>query len=359
MSGASSGEGGISVLIPAYNPDIQDIKEILTTLTNQTYQNFEIIIANDGDDFYSYIQDIVAFCTVPFQYKKNEKRLGLYPSIKENVKYCRYENILVLEQDIIPLSRNYIGSLIELLQSCPGCVVTSRLMIDVKTNYKKYVFYKRRISDLGTIDHSLATDELSSNEPVDVEVTFTKADLLSKSILGELFSAGSTNSNTAQDIILSSIVRKNRRLVTSDATACEVAFNEPNNLDFFLKKEYLYGKSVFDAWRHSDKDTLKSTSYFKEKIHRVLFVTAESAAIIFYFFELLVDGALQLPLLITVFGLGILYTQAILARIAFWSFWRKSRRRLTEIISSSVYIILLDVAWALGILRRLLYSKNG
>ena len=354
MNETSAGERGISVLIPTYNPDIKDIKEILTTLNSQTYRNFEIIIANDGDDFFNLIQDIISPDRIPFQYRRNVKRLGLYFSIKENIQYCKYENILLLEQDIIPLSRNYLKSLIELLDSCPNCVVTSSLRIDVKTDYKKYIFYKRRISNLRMIDHSRITDESCSNAPIDTEVTFTKADLLKKGIFAELFSLGSTNSNTAQDIILSSVIRKNRRLVTSDAIACEIAHSDPNSITFFLKKEYLYGKSVFDVWRHSDKSTLKSTSYFREKLFRLLFVAAETIAIVFCCFEFLVDGALQVPFLILIFGLGIFYTQWVLAQISFWAFRRISRFSLTKIIKSTMYIVVLDIAYTLGILRRLL-----
>jgi len=354
MNETGNGTGGISVLIPTYNPDINDIKEILTILNNQTYRKFEIIIANDGADFLNQIQSVMPINSVPFQYRKNDKRLGLYGSIKENVTYCKYENILVLEQDIIPLSINYLKSLIELLESGPKIVVTSSLIIDVKTDYKKYVFYRRRISNLRTIDSSKITSEFSSNSPIDAEVTFTKADLLSKDILTELFSMGSKNTNTAQDIILSSIIQRNRKLVTSDATACEIGHSDPTSFTFFLKKEYLYGKSVFDVWRHSDKNALTSTKYFKEKLFRLLFVATEIIAIIFCLFEFLVNGPLRLPLLIAIIGIGLFYTQAVLARINFWAFGRRSQFLFTKIIKASVYIIMLDVTYALGILRRLI-----
>jgi len=354
MTEASTAENGVSVLIPAHNPNIDDIKQILIVLANQTYKDFEIIIANDGDDFYDAIRDILVLSPIPFQYKKNEKRLGLYFSIKENLRYCNYDNVLVLEQDIIPLSQDYIKSLIALLQSCPQDVVTSRLMIDAETDYKKYVFYKRRISNLGTIDHSKKIDGSFSNVLLETEVTFTKADLMNKHILIELFSTGSSDSNTSQDIILSTIVRRDRRLVTSDATSCEIGHSDPNTFSFFLKKEYLYGKSVFAVWRHSDKDTLISTSYFKEKLSRILFVIVETIAIIFGSLEFFIGGTLALPLLIVILGLGLFYTQAVLVHIKFWDFWRRNQRSLTKIVKSTFYVVLLDVAYTLGILRRLL-----
>lgn len=346
-------ETGISVLIPTYNPDIKDIRQILLALSEQTYQNFEVIIANDGRDFYEHIQDIVPFGSVPFFYKKNNPRLGLYSSIKENMKYCKYDKILVLEQDIVPLSKNYLENLIELSRTCPDGIVTSKLMIDVNTDYKKYVFYKRRISNLGMSDKT-KNDFSLSNDLKEAEVTFTKADLQNKRVLEELFSNGSANNNTAQDIIFSTLIKRNRKLITSDATACQVGWSDPSTTTFFLKKEYLYGKSVFDAWRHSDKKNLKSTSYFKEKLARVLFVSVEAIAILLLAFEVLVGGVLQLPLFALIIGLGLFYPQAVLARIGFWGFWRKRGGRFAEIIKSSVYVVLLDAAYALGILRKLI-----
>ena len=324
MSEACKTQNGISILILAYHPDMDDIKQILTALSSQTCDNFEIIVANDGDDFFTSIKDYVATIKFPFQYKQNEKRLGLYFSIKENIQYCHFENILILEQDIIPLSRDYVKSLAELLQSCPSSVITSRLFIDVGTSYKKYIFYKRRISNLEIIDHDEMIDNCFSNDIMDAEVTFTKADLLNKQVLEELFATGSVDTNTAQDIILSSIVRRSRRLITSNATACEIGRSDPNDFDFFFKKEFLYGKSTVDAWRYSDKGALLSTSYFKEKIFRILFVLAETIIAILCSFELLIRGSLALPLLATIFGLGILYTQVVYSPHWFLGFSAKN-----------------------------------
>jgi glycosyltransferase involved in cell wall biosynthesis len=343
---------GISVLIPTYNPDISDIRQILVALSNQEYRNFEVIIANDGADFSSQISDLIPFGDVPFQYHNNERQLGLYNSIKENMKNCKYDNILVLEQDIIPLSRKYLGRLVELLEARPSSVVTSKLVINAQTDYKKYVFYKRRISNLEVFDPFRLDRQLFSTTVVEAEVAFTKADLLSKNVLSELFSKGSSNSFTAQDIILSSIAGRKQKLVTSNATACQIGLRDPNRLSFFLKKEFLYGKSVLDAWRYSNRNWLKSTGYFKEKLARVLFLAIEVAAIAAFIITALDGGALQIPLLAAVV-LGLFYSQAVLARIHFWRFWRHSRN-LAAFLASGFYVVLLDVAYALGILRRLL-----
>jgi glycosyltransferase involved in cell wall biosynthesis len=353
ISSESDASKGISVLIPTYSPDIDDIREILCSLSNQQYPTFEVIIANDGVDFYSHIQDIVKAKNPFFQYRNNNQHLGLYGSIKENMKYCQYENILVLEQDIVPLNPQYLSSLVALMEASPANVVTSKLVIASDTDFKKYIFYKRRISNLGVFDRE--NIDLSSNCAEETEIAFTKADLLNKSVLSELFSKGSTNVFTAQDIILTSIVHEDKKLVTSDATACEIGLRDPNKLMFFLKKEFLYGKSVLDALRHSNKDWLQSTSYFKEKASRVLFLAIETFTLLALAVSLLLGiSFLQVPLLAFDLGLAVVYSQAVLARIGFWRFWRHGSRRLTGFLASGVVVILLDVAYALGILRRLI-----
>lgn len=351
ISSESDASKGISVLIPTYSPDIEDIREILVSLSNQQYPTFEVIIANDGADFYSHIQDIVE--EKNFQYHNNTDHLGLYGSIRENMKYCQYEHILVLEQDIVPLNPQYLSSLVALMEASPKNVVTSKLVIACDTDYKKYIFYKRRIANLEVFDRE--NINLLSNSAEETEIAFTKADLLNKQVLSELFSKGSTNVFTAQDIILTSIVHEDKKLVTSDATACEIGLRDPNKLTFFLKKEFLYGKSVLDAWRHSNKDWLQSTSYFREKALRIVFLALETFTILGLALSLLLGiGILQVPLLVLALGLGVFYSQAVLAHIGFWRFWRQGTRRLGAFLASGVVVILLDVAYALGILRRLI-----
>ena len=344
---------GISVIIPAFNPDIDEIRQVLHSLERQEYRNFEVLIANDGEDFSSQIADILLLNPQIFKYRNNPTQLGLYGSIQENMKYCKYDRILVLEQDIVPLSPKYLGCLVELVESSPKNVVTSKLVIDANTDYKKYVFYKRRIANLVTFDRSKGNGE-QSNQAEEVEIAFTKADLLDKNVLSELFSIGSDNTFTAQDIILTSIVQKNKKLVTSDATACEIGYHDPNKVSFFLKKEFLYGRSVLDVLRHSSKQWLSSTNYFWEKAARVMFIGVESIAVFLLLLDLLMGGALLVPLMVLIFGLAVFYTQAVLYSIGVWRFWYKGSRKLSHALGAGFYVFLLDLSYSLGVLRGLL-----
>lgn len=340
---------GLSVLIPAYNPDTDEVRKLLTTLVNQSYCNCEIIIANDGDDFYSKISDILTSSERVIKYKTNPRRLGLYSSIEENLKYCEYHDVLVIEQDVIPLTNDYIESLLSLHNKNASDVVTSRLMISERADYKKFVFYKRRIPNLGIISEKNGNSVFNySVEPTEVETVFTKADLLNKELLSELYSANSVDTYTSQDIILSSLIRKNRKLITNDATACEIAATDPAKARFFLRKEFLYGKSVVNVLEHSNSRGLASTAYFREKLFRLLFIIVETILVLISLIPFF-GVSVRALVLTTLAIIGIVYTQSILFKIDFWRFSRPRKHRFVQALKPSIYIIALDLAYVVGV----------
>ena len=339
-------------MIPTYNPDESEIRKLLATLINQSYGNFEIIIANDGDDFYSKISDIITTSQRVIKYKTNQRRLGLYSSIEENLKYCEYHDVLVLEQDVIPLSDDYIKSLVDLHSQNPSDVVTSRLMISDRTDYKKFVFYKRRIPNLGIITDNGKGVLNYSDKLTEVETAFTKADLLNKELLTELSSTNSVDTYTSQDIILSSLIRKNRKLITNDSIGCEIAVTDPAEVSFFLRKEFLYGKSVLNVLEHSNSSALASTAYFREKLFRFLFIITETLLTVISFIPFFAVTVRALAL-IALIVFGIVYTQSILFRIDFWRFSRLRKNRFVENAKASIYVIALDAAYVIGVVAGL------
>jgi glycosyltransferase involved in cell wall biosynthesis len=340
---------GLSVLIPTYNPDTEEIRKLLTALINQSYHNCEIIIANDGVDFYSKISDIITSSQRLIKYKTNPRRLGLYSSIEENLKYCEFDDVLVIEQDVIPLTSDYIESLLSLHNQNASDVVTSRLLISERADYKKFVFYKRRIPNLGIISEKNGNSVFNfSNEPTEVETAFTKADLLNKELLSELYSTKSLDTYTSQDIILSSLIRKNRKLITNDSTACEIAATDPAKVRFFLRKEFLYGKSVVNVLEHSNSRGLASTAYFREKLFRLLFIGVETILVLISlipFFGVSVRAIALTALVI----IGMIYTQSTLFKIDFWRFSRSRMHRFVQALKASIYIIALDSAYVVGV----------
>lgn len=66
-----------SVLVPLYNTPIKFLKEMINSVRNQTYNNWELCLADGSDDKHSYVKK---YC---LQIAKNDKRI-IYKQLTEN-----------------------------------------------------------------------------------------------------------------------------------------------------------------------------------------------------------------------------------------------------------------------------------
>ncbi|GHT70554.1 hypothetical protein FACS1894155_06460 [Bacteroidia bacterium] len=74
----------ISVIIPVYNPD-ESVLETIQSVLNQTYENFELIVVDDGSDF-----DVT---TIIQQF--NDSRIFFYKLEHKNANIARNYGILI------------------------------------------------------------------------------------------------------------------------------------------------------------------------------------------------------------------------------------------------------------------------
>lgn len=77
----------ISVLVPLYNTPIEFLKEMIESVENQTYKNWELCLADGSDDFHTGVGEFVLLKAQKDKrivYKKLEKNLG----ISENTNAC-------------------------------------------------------------------------------------------------------------------------------------------------------------------------------------------------------------------------------------------------------------------------------
>src|SRR5699024_11946076 len=86
----------ISVLIPAYN-SAKTIVEALESIKNQTYQNWEIILINDGsqDETEKILRRYLGNTKLPLKYTKQTHH-NYFKAIRHGLKYARGEIIFVL-----------------------------------------------------------------------------------------------------------------------------------------------------------------------------------------------------------------------------------------------------------------------
>ena len=71
----------ISVIIPVYNTNIQDLMSCLESIRTQTFANYEIIIVDDGSKI------DIAECLDDFAVK--DKKIGVYHKCNEGVSEAR------------------------------------------------------------------------------------------------------------------------------------------------------------------------------------------------------------------------------------------------------------------------------
>src|SRR4030042_3601558 len=87
----------ISVIIPVFNRE-NELKRALTSVINQTYQNFEIIIIDDcsNNDIYNIIK---SFNDKRIKFFKNTENKGVSYSRNTGIKNSQYDIICFLDSD--------------------------------------------------------------------------------------------------------------------------------------------------------------------------------------------------------------------------------------------------------------------
>lgn len=108
----------VSVLIPCYN--VEDfVQEAIKSITNQTYQNLEIIVINDGSkDNTKHILQQLASQDKRITYIENPKNIGLIQTLNKGLKSCTGKYIARMDSDDISLPQR-IEQQVDFLEKNP------------------------------------------------------------------------------------------------------------------------------------------------------------------------------------------------------------------------------------------------
>src|ERR1700741_216548 len=110
----------VSVLMPAYNA-AAFIGEAISSILDQSYTNFELIIINDGSTD-STENEIALFEDERIHYFKNEKNIGLIASLNNGIDLCKGEFIVRMDADDICIFER-IEKQVQFMQQNPGVAV--------------------------------------------------------------------------------------------------------------------------------------------------------------------------------------------------------------------------------------------
>lgn len=145
----------VSVLIPAHN-SAKTIIEALESIKNQTYQNWEIILINDGsrDETEEVLRRYLENTKLPLKYTKQTHH-NYFQAIRHGLKYAHGEIIFVLDADKILFNQNVFYRAVSTIlgEKCDGMFVGIRAMYQRLKDGKFHLvrpYYRNEVSLIKT-----------------------------------------------------------------------------------------------------------------------------------------------------------------------------------------------------------------
>lgn len=93
----------VSVLTPIYNTNPAHLREMIESILNQTFTDFEFLILNDSPDNAEIEKIVLEYAShdARIKYAKNEKNMGITPSRNKLLKMARGEYLAIFDHDDI------------------------------------------------------------------------------------------------------------------------------------------------------------------------------------------------------------------------------------------------------------------
>lgn len=116
----------VSVLTPIYNTKPAYLREMIESILNQTFENFEFLILNDSPDNQEIEQIVLDYANhdTRIKYIKNDKNMGITPSRNKLLKMAQGEYVAIFDHDDISVP-NRLECQVKYLDSNPDIGVVS------------------------------------------------------------------------------------------------------------------------------------------------------------------------------------------------------------------------------------------
>lgn len=96
----------VSVLMPVYNTEEVFLREAIESILNQTFQDFEFLIINDGST--NNAEDVIlSYKDERIKYIKNEQNIGLIKTLNKGLELAQGEYIARMDSDDISLPERF------------------------------------------------------------------------------------------------------------------------------------------------------------------------------------------------------------------------------------------------------------
>lgn len=119
----------VSVLTPIYNTKPEYLREMIESILNQTFTDFEFLILNDSPDNKEIEKIVKEYAKHDNRiiYSKNEKNMGITPSRNKLLKMARGEYLAVFDHDDISVPER-LQQEVDYLDANPNVGVVSGLL---------------------------------------------------------------------------------------------------------------------------------------------------------------------------------------------------------------------------------------
>jgi glycosyltransferase involved in cell wall biosynthesis len=114
----------VSVLTPIYNTNPEHLREMIESILNQTFTDFEFLILNDSPENIELDKIVKSYKDERIKYFKNEKNLGITPSRNKLLKMARGEYVAIFDHDDISVP-DRLAQEVEYLDTNPHISVVS------------------------------------------------------------------------------------------------------------------------------------------------------------------------------------------------------------------------------------------
>lgn len=120
----------VSVLTPLYNTNPEFLKEMIESILNQTFKDFEFLLLNDSPENKELKKIVESYNDRRIIYLENEKNLGISKSRNKLLELAKGEYIAIFDHDDISLPER-LEKQVDFLDKNPGTGI-------VGTNFIKY-----------------------------------------------------------------------------------------------------------------------------------------------------------------------------------------------------------------------------
>lgn len=116
----------VSVLTPIYNTNPEHLRDMIESILNQTFTDFEFLILNDSPDNKEIEKIVLEYAKRDkrVQYMKNETNMGITPSRNKLLKMARGEYLAIFDHDDISIPTR-LEKEVGYLDMCPHVGVVS------------------------------------------------------------------------------------------------------------------------------------------------------------------------------------------------------------------------------------------